>query len=464
MRNNNKILLKESEKQKQPSQYPIAQEIPQERLNEELKKLEILKQKSLFPRLWGYLKLGGPGFMGASLTLGAGTLTASMLSGAKFGYKTMWLIWFAMGLGLFMMAAMARFTCKGGFSIIKEQNKRHGWITGSFLTALIGTAAVAIFFNIGQYSVGTHLIESLTPLMGFEFSRQWNWILYMAITTVIILNYGRKGKGTAIVEKFMKWAIALMLLSFGACLIVVGVDFNAMLKGIFIPWLPGGGKGLDIFIASAAAAIGVIDWIFFHYAGHSRGWGRKHEPLARFDIVGGLFFPFVIINFMVIAVFAKTLHVQGISPDSAPELAKALTPLLGHTWSQILFYLGFLAVPITTTVGMGLACAMAIHEALGWKPDTASLRWKICALLPQLGFVGVWYPDPLFLLIIIGAAVTLSNNIVGWSMYMLLNDKAVMGEDRSKSYLWNLGLMLQITLLNAMAIVWIFNKMGWWFK
>ena len=42
--------------------------------------------------------------MDSALTLGAGTLTAAMLSGAMFGYKTMWLLWVSMGLGLFMMA------------------------------------------------------------------------------------------------------------------------------------------------------------------------------------------------------------------------------------------------------------------------------------------------------------------------------------------------------------------------
>jgi len=53
--------------------------------------------------------------------------------------------------------------------------------------------------------------------------------------------------------------------------------------------------------------------------------------------------------------------------------------------------------------------------------------------------------------------------VVGWSMYLLLNDPAVLGEDRSKSYLWNLGIVLGITMMNAVAIVYLMNKFGWWF-
>ncbi len=401
--------------------------------------------------------------MDSALTLGAGTMTAAMLSGAIFGYRTMWILWVSMGIGMFMMAAMARFTCRGQIPIIAAQNRHHGPLIGSLMTALVGTSAVAVIFNFGQYGLGTHLIESLTPLFGFEFPRQVNWILYLSLTSWLILSYGRKGKrGTRLVENFMKISIGIMLLSFGACLVLVGVDWKGLCRGVFVPWLPSGMEGLDLFIASSAAAIGVIDWVFFNYAGLARGWGRKHESLARFDIVMGLFLPFVLVNYLVVGVFAGTLHTQGIHPETATELAQALMPLLGETWSQVLFYIGFLAIPITTTVGLSLACAIAVHEAFRWRPDVRSWRWRVSALLPQIGFLAVWYPRPVWLVIAIGAFLSLTNNIVGWSIYILFNDKKVLGENRNRSYLWNLGILLQITLINAIAIIYIFNRLGWW--
>lgn len=445
--------------------YTITEDIPPEVLAAEIDELERLRRKPALMRFWGHLQLSGPGFMDSALTLGAGTLAAAMLSGAAFGYKTMWLLWLSMGLGMFMMAAMARLTCRGGFRLIAVQNRYHGWLVGSLMTGIVGTVSVAVIFNYAQYSLGTHLIESITPLLGFHFPRQINWIVYMAITSWLILSYGRRGKrGISLVENFMKLSIGVMLLCFGGCLIIVGVDWEGLLQGMFIPWLPSGMEGLDLFIASSAAAIGVMDWVFFHYAGLARGWGRKHETQAHFDIGVGLFLPFVVINYLVIGVFAATLHKQGIHPETAPELAQALMPLLGPTWSQILFYVGFLAVPITTTVGMSLACAMLLHEALGWKPDIKSWRWRISALLPQIGFFAVWYPRPIWLVIAIGAFLSLTNNIVGWSIFLLLNDRRVLGEDRSKSYLLNLGILLQITLLNCIAIIYIFNRLGWWIK
>ena len=111
---------------------------------------------------------------------------------------------------------------------------------------------------------------------------------------------------------------------------------------------------------------------------------------------------------------------------------------------------------------MSIACAIAIHEAFGWRPDTSSMKWKIAALLPQIGLLGVWYPNPVWLIIIIGAFLSLTNNIVGWSIYLLLNDKKVLGEKRSKSYAWNVGILIQITLLNAVAILYVLNRLGLW--
>ncbi len=200
------------------------------------------------------------------------------------------------------------------------------------------------------------------------------------------------------------------------------------------------------------------------YTGLSWGWGKKHESLARFDVFTGLFLSYVIVNYLVIGVFAGTLHKLGTHPETAPELARALMPLLGQTWSQVLFYIGFLAVPVTTTIGMSLACAIAIHEAFGWKPDVNTWRWRVCALLPQIGFLAVWYPRPVWLVITIGAFSSLTNNIVGWSFYILFNDKRVLGRYKNRSYLWNPGILIQITLINCIAIIYVFNRLGWWIK
>lgn len=442
--------------------YPLAQSIPQSTLDHEAERLERAKSLPVLRRIALYVGLGGPGFLGAALTLGAGTMTAAMISGATWGYRTLWLSIVAIGSGVFMMAAMARFTCQGGFSLLQVQKKKHGTLLGTVLAALIGVVAVAIVFNFGQYALATHLIESIADIAGVSFPAELNWPVFATITIWMTLSYGRGHRGTTLVERFMKYSLAIMIVCFAASLAVVGIDWGAAIKGMFIPWLPGGIRGIDLFIASSAAAIGVMDWIVFHYAGLTKGWGPRHEKLARIDILMGFALPFLIVNFLVVSVFAATLYGSGTVPQTAMELAAALMPLLGETLGKVVFLVGFLAIPITTTVGMGIACGIATHEAFGWRPDANSWRWRISVLLPQIAFLGAWLPNPIWLIIILAATLSVTNNIVGWSFFLLFNDKSVLGEHRCKSYAWNLGILVQITLLNCVAIAYVFNRLGLW--
>ncbi|MEL7030379.1 MAG: divalent metal cation transporter, partial [Pseudomonadota bacterium] len=262
--------------------YPIGERTPAEKLDAEAALLERVQRKPFFFRLPTYLKLGGPGFMGAAATLGAGTLTSAMLSGSQFGYKLLWISWLSVGSGLFMLAAMARFTTRGGFPIIRKQRERYGPLIASLLTAFVGMALVSIVFNFGQVALGAHLMESIGNAAGVPFPQEINWVLYVAVTAWMSLSYGRgEGTGVALVERFMKLSLLLMVACFAACLFVVGIDWPAALHGFFVPWLPRGAMGVDLFIASSAAAIGVLDWVFFQYAGLIKGWGRRHESLAR---------------------------------------------------------------------------------------------------------------------------------------------------------------------------------------
>jgi len=442
--------------------YPIADAIPKEQLEAEAETLERLAGETFLVRLMAYLKLGGPGFLGAAMTLGAGTVTTAMLSGAQFGYKTLWISWVAMGSGVFMMMAMARFTTKGQILLIREQSKQHGWLIGRVMTALLAIVFVCVVFNFGQVALGTHLIETIAAEMNVNFSQEVNWIAYGLISAVLTLSYGRGGKGVALVEFVMKLGILIMLLSLVACLFVVGIDFTEAVRGFFVPWLPSGRIGVDLFIASYASTASALSWVFFHYAGHAKGWGPRHEPLARVDIFTGLVLPFILIYVVVVSVFAGTLYGSGSLPSTAADLSHALIPLLGDSGAQYAFLAALIAVPITSSVLLGIACGIGMHEAFGWEPDVKSARWKICVLMPQIALIAAWAPSPVFLIVAIAAFLSLTNNIVGWSFYLLLNDKAVLGEHRSRSYGWNFGILTQITFLNCIAIMWVFNRLGFW--
>lgn len=413
-------------------------------------------------RPWRLAALAGPGFANAALTLGAGSLTAAMVSGAEYGYRLLWVIVVAMGLELFLLAGMARLACIPGFRLISTQNERHGLVIGTVLTAIVGCLAVALVFNYGQVVLGTHIMAAAFELAGVSVPRWSTAALYFAITVSVLFAYERgNGSGARLVQALMKFAIAGMLAAFVYALFHVGIDWRAAAQGLFVPWLPPGKEGIDLFLAKVGAAAGVMCWVFFVSAGREKGWQARHEKLARFDLFAGMFLPFVAINAVVICLFAGTLFRQGISAETAQDLALSLAPALGATLSQLVFYLGFLAVPLTTTVAMSLAGAMAVFDAFGLERRERPWLWRGLVMLPQLALVAVWVPEirPLWLVVGLAALMVLTNNLVAWSLYLLLNDDRVLSRDKQPGFGWNLGIVTHATFLNCAAILYVMNRL-----
>ncbi len=428
-----------------------------------LQRLDAAYTAAAWQRPWRLAALAGPGFTNAALTLGAGSLTAAMISGAAYGYRLLWVAVLAMGLELFLLAGMARLACTPGFRLIATQNRRHGVVVGTLLTAIVGCLAVAVVFNYGQVVLGTHVMDTAFSLIGVPAASWVSPLLYFAITAGVLLTYeAGGGRGARRVQRLMKFAIAGMLLAFTYALVTVGVDWSAAARGLTVPWLPPGKAGIDLFLAKVGAAAGVMCWVFFVAAGRDKGWGPRHERLARFDLFAGMFLPFVAINAVVVCLFAATLYQSGVAAETAQDLALALAPALGETASQLVFYLGFLAVPLTTTIAMSLAGALAVFDAFGLDRAERPWLWRGLVLLPQVALLAVWIPEvrPLWLVVGLAALMVLSNNIVAWSMYLLLNDDRVVERARQPGLFWNFGIVTHATFLNCAAILYVFNRLS----
>ena len=429
----------------------------------QLARLEAAYSAPVWQRPWRLASLAGPGFTNAALTLGAGSLTAAMISGAEFGYRLLWVIVVAIGLELFLRAGMARLACVPGFRLISAQNRYHGAFVGTFLTATVGCLAVAVVFNYGQVVLGTHIMGSMADLAGVSVPRWLLAVVYFAITVSVLIAYERgAGRGARLVQQLMKLAIAGMLLAFVYGLFRIGVDWDAVFEGLFVPWLPPGKQGIDLLLAKVGAAAGVMCWVFFVTAGRDKQWNAHHEKLARFDLFAGMFLPFVLINAVVICLFAGTLFQSGTVAETAQDLARALAPAFGETLSQLVFYIGFLAVPLTTTIAMSLAGAMALFDALNLDRERQPWLWRALVLLPQVALIAIWVPEirPLWLVVGLAALMVLTNNIVAWSLYLLLNDDRVLERRRQPGFLWNLGIVVHASFLNCAAILYVFNRFG----
>ena len=73
-----------------------------------------LDQRPFVPRVAGYLRYMGPGYMQSAMTLGGGSAFAAIFSGAAFGYSLLWVAPLAMLLGIIVMSAVAWQTLSTG--------------------------------------------------------------------------------------------------------------------------------------------------------------------------------------------------------------------------------------------------------------------------------------------------------------------------------------------------------------
>ena len=96
-----------------------------------------------------------------------------------------------------------------------------------------------------------------------------------------------------------------------------------------------------------------------------------HEKLAHFDlVVGGLVPVTLVLTFVGIA-FAVTFS-GGTFPDDTYELANALVGAIPSLSIQIGFYIGVLAITVSTMIGMSTIAAQSLCRAFGKPLDPHS--------------------------------------------------------------------------------------------
>lgn len=470
---------------------PMSPKWDPEKLAAERTELSNLANAPLATKIGGYVRRTGPGLIQSAMTLGAGSATASVLAGASFGYKLLWVQPIAMLLGVFMLAALSNIVLTKNTERPYESFGRQVWKPLVFLWAL-GTIFSSVIWHFPQYTLLAGAGRDIASMAGLQVSAAagevpaWvsavnahlPWgiqinssitnlgyivsfavgIFFLAMNIVMVFNYGKGAKGVKIYERFLRTMILLVILFF---LLVVVLNFKQiqwrdMVRGFFcLDGIPRNAAGqiesstyLQI-LGMLGAAVGINMTFLYPYSILAKGWGNEHKTLAKWDLGMTMFIPFSIVTSLIIV----GMTVTGIY-DGSDTVRQGLAPLQaaasfnGIPGGKIIFCLGLMGMCAGATSAHMVACGFTVCEMLHLKMTRN--RFRLFALTPAIGMLGVVVPLPLWFPVIASAICCILLPIAYLIIIILNNKKSYIGSAVGSGVC---RLLNNIVLLAALAAV-----------
>jgi Mn2+/Fe2+ NRAMP family transporter len=430
----------------------VAARDPEALERERLRLREINGRTRFWSRWLGYWGLSGPGWVQSALTLGAGSAGSSIMAGAVFGYKLLWVQPVAMFLGVVMFAAI-------GHQLLVTQARPYDvfWKKLHPVLALFWGFSVllaSIVWQFPQYSLGTAVLKDMFAVFEMNMPRGLIALALLISGTAICWSYGRGSRrAVRIFERILKYIVLIMVSSFLLVVLRTGVVWPELLRGFFGFHIPPDRQGITIVLGLLGAAVGVNMTFLYPYTLLARGWGREHRGLKNFDLATSMFFPFVLATSLVVIACANTLHVRGIQVQGAVDAAHALEPLVGLTFGRIIFSLGILSMCFTTLVIEMVICGFVLSEMFHF--ECSGWAYRGATMVANIGILGAFYKLPFWLPVLTSSFNLLMMPVAYLGFLILQNKRSYLGDDVSrgvKGWVWNTLLVLAVLVVAAGAV------------
>ncbi len=468
---------------------PMTAKWDPEKLAREEAFLQELEKKSLWERIRGYAKLTGPAWLQSAMTLGAGSAAASVMSGASFGYKLLWVQPLAMFCGIIVFAALAKIVLTTGERPYRSFGRELHPIVPLFWA--LGTIVASIIWHFPQYTlagaaawdlaqvVQTNVFDqkqaeesgqqtessgkpdqsqNTTQMRGLELLVKYGaaaCILMINIFTV--WNYGSHAKGIKLYEGFLRWVIRIVILAFLAVVIYTGITLKELFWGFCGFYIPQTTEGITVVLGALGAAVGINMTFLYPYSILAKGWGKHHRGLAKWDLFSSMLVPYTIVTSLIIIAMANTVYDgkdavrQGLQPV---EAAAAFSTLMHSDLGRVVLDLGFLAMTCGAISTHMVVCGFTVCEMLGLQYTRA--RFRLFSLTPVIGILGAGMKLPFWLPILASAICLTMLPIVYLSIMIMANNRRYLGDAVGSGFVrwvFNFLLLVAITVTTIGTVV-----------
>ena len=382
----------------------------------------------------------GPGMLVAAAFIGPGTVTTASIAGANFGFVLMWALLLSIIVTFVLQEMSSRLGIVSGLGLSEAlRSSINNHFLKVFLMILIvsalgiGNAAFEVG-NITGAAIGLSQISSLSISSS---------VLIVGILVLILL-------GTRIfkmLEQILTVLVVIMSLLFLLTMITIEIDYSNLLRGLLIP------NATPSSLLTIMALIGttVVPYnLFLHADASKRKWKDQEVTQALNDSrvdtaisigLGGLI-TLAIMSTSAVAFFGSSMEI------SSENLARQLEPILG-SYSSYIFNFGLFVAGITSAVTAPLAASIAVTEALGWKNDPSSFRFKLVWIIILL--IGVLFAyfgtKPLQAILFAQATNALLLPFLALFLFYVVNNSRLMGSHK------NTITINMIALIIIMAVV-----------
>ena len=382
----------------------------------------------------------GPGMLVAAAFIGPGTVTTASIAGANFGFVLMWALLLSIIVTFVLQEMSSRLGIVSGLGLSEALRSS---INNHFLKAFLMILIVsALGIGNAAFEVGniTGAAIGLSQISNLSISSS---VLIVGILVLILL-------GTRIfkmLEQILTVLVVIMSLLFLLTMITIEIDYSKLLRGLFIPTV----TASSLLTIMALIGTTVVPYnLFLHADASKRKWKDQEVTQAlnnsRADTaisigLGGLI-TLAIMSTSAVAFFGSSMEI------SSENLARQLEPILG-SYSSYIFNFGLFVAGITSAVTAPLAASIAVTEALGWKNDPSSIRFKLVWIIILL--IGVLFAyfgtKPLQAILFAQATNALLLPFLALFLFYVVNNSRLMGSHK------NTITINMIALIIIMAVV-----------
>jgi len=390
-------------------------------------------------KLKDVFKAVGPGFIIAAVVLGPGSITVASKIGSVYGYQLLWVIVIA-GIGMAMFTTMsARFGVSHDESILQSVAETYG----RWFAVLIGIAA---FLSATSFQFGNNLgvATAMKALTGINESV---WPLIFTPLGIILVFWAKNLY--KLLEKLILVLVLVMILAFLINLFFARPNLIALLKGFLPLRTP---KGSFNEVAALVGTTFVLHGCLYQsYLVQDKGWKLPDMKRGMRDTIMGI----VIlgsVTTLVIMTSAAALHPRNIVVTSAADMALQLEALFGRS-AKFIFSTGLWAAAFSSLVVNSIMAGGLLSDGLGLGRTMQEKAPKLFTALTMLiGMViAVFFRgDVVYALVLAQASSLFAVPAIGIGLFLLLNNKKVMGKFKN-SLLQNIIAILGLILILIMV-------------